>query len=185
MAAALPLARTSAEAHVYMDLHPCTCGTAEFARDSAVIEAGPDLASRYTGVCPDCGAVREFVFRLPDRPAPPMGEVDFGDGLSELLDPGEWLHVADRWAAAAPQPRSDMPADEVRRGRQLVAGAAAAMDQVLAAVPAGGEEVPPDAFATELGRQVWAAEPGRFYRDRLEVVRDTYREVVEEYDAIG
>jgi hypothetical protein len=50
-AAVLKLARTGAEAHLYMAQQPCGCGRRGFADglQSAVIEVGNDLASRYTG----------------------------------------------------------------------------------------------------------------------------------------
>lgn len=180
----LPLARTSTEAHLYMDLHPCECGGETFARDSAVVEAGDDLASRYTGTCTSCGRPREFTFRIPDEVVLPRpGVVVFGDGTpSELLDPGEWLWVADRYAGAAPADVAGLDESARRTVRQQVASAAAAMDEVLAFVPADDEEVPPGSFTSELGRAVHADEPGRFRRDRLEVVRDTYRGILAEVD---
>ena len=46
-------------------------------------------------------------------------------------------------------------------------------------IPSAGtvrsDAVPADAVRSELGRAVYDEEPGRFDRDRLEVVRDTYR----------
>src|SRR5688500_13011920 len=95
----LPVARTNAEAHLYMDLHPCACGEIRFPRTSSVVTS-PDgvLASRYAGTCPQDGTEREFLFRLPERVlAPPLdGAVMYGGSEpSELIDPGEWLSVAD------------------------------------------------------------------------------------------
>jgi len=180
-----PLVRTATEAHLYMDLRPCTCGEPGFPRESAVVELDGELASRYSGTCPACGTYREYVFRLPeDVVLPRPGAVVFGDGTpSELLDPGEWLWVADRYAGASPADVSRLDPEDRRRARQQLAAAAAAMDEVLAFVPADAEEVPPGEFRTELGRAVHAEEPGRFARDRLEVVRDTYREMLAELDA--
>ncbi|CAN5212546.1 hypothetical protein BH18ACT4_BH18ACT4_00920 [soil metagenome] len=176
----LPLARCSTEAHLYMDLRPCGCGEVLFPRDSSVVQAGGDLASRYSGSCISCGTYREFVFRLPmkiDLPQP--GVVRFGDGeASELLDPGEWLWIADRYAAAYPADISPMNAGERRQAHQAVATAAAAMDEVLAFVPPGRRAVPGHAFRSERGRAVHAIEPGRFALDRLQVVRDTYRQIL-------
>lgn len=166
-----------------MDLHPCACGEVEFTRDSSVIEVDGELASRYAGGCPSCGAVREFVFAVPDEVVlPPPGSIVFGDGgPSQLLDAGEWLWVADRYAVAPAQP---MPGTEAaRQARQQVATAEAAMGEALAFVPTGGEAVPYESLRSERGRTVYDAEPGRFYRDRLEVVRDTYRQVLAELDA--
>lgn len=179
----LPLARNPAESHIYMDMHPCVCGEAKFARDSAVIEAAGDLASRYEGSCPGCGAQRQFVFRLPDDLIPPPPGAVFGaGGPSELLDAGEWLFVADRYARIVPA--KVVPGTEAARvGRQQLATAAAAMDEVLAFIPKGADAVPRKALRSERGRAVYDQEPGRFRRERLEVVRDTYRQILTDMDA--
>lgn len=183
----LPLARTPAEAHLYMDLHPCACGEANFARDSAVVEAGGDLASRYTGSCPGCGGERRFLFRVPDDPGESLrhamsGGVVVGDGSqSELLDAGEWLFVADRYARIVPGKVA--PGTEAARvARQQLATAEAAMGEVLAFVPSGADKVPRKAIRSERGQAVYDAEPGRFRRERLEVVRNTYRQILKELD---
>ena len=182
---ALLLARTSAEAHLYLDLHPCECGDTSSPQESAVIAAGDDLASRYSGNCSSCGTYREFVFRLPeDIIMPRPGVVVFGDGTpSELLDPGEWLWVADRYASASPWDASQLDHNNMRQVRRQVAAAEAAMNEVLAFIPADGDVVPPEALRTEQGREVYDREPGRFRRERLEVVRNTYREILGEIDA--
>jgi hypothetical protein len=183
----LLLARTSKEAHLHMDLHPCRCGDRTRPADSAVLDLDGALASRYSGTCPSCGTQREFLFRLPDElPAPRPGTVVFGaGGPSELLDPGEWLWVADRYAAAAPADATRLGPDGAREARRAVAYAEAAMGEVLAFVPAGADAVPPEAFRSDRGRTVYGAEPGRFSRVRLEVVRQTYREILVEIDALA
>lgn len=177
------MARTNAEAHIYMDMHACDCGDSKFERNNTVIEVDGDLASRYTGPCSACGQTREFVFALPEHISVPLpGTVVFGDGSpSELLDAGEWMFVADRYARAAPG-RVPTGIEESRKARQLVATAAAAMDEVLAFVPSDEDMVPYEALRSERGRAVYDEEPGRFFQDRLEIVRDTYRQIVTEMD---
>lgn len=167
-----------------MDLHPCECGEGNFARTSSVIEVDGDLASRYVGVCPGCGQVREFTFALPeDVRLPPPGSVIFGyGGQSELLDAGEWMFVADRYARATPS-NYEPGTDAARQARQHVATATAAMGEVLSFVPEGGDVVPYETLRSERGREVFDAQPGRFYRDRLEVIRDTYQQILDEIDA--
>lgn len=176
------LARTSDEAHVYLDIHPCVCGERDFPRSLAIIEldGGDVLGSRYDGGCPTCGRFREFVFRLPpDVLLPPPGEVRYGNGTrSELLDPGEWLWVADRYAGSVPADASGLDAGSRRRARTAISAAAAAMDEVLAFLPDDADAIPADAMRTGLGRAVFEDEPERFERERLEVVRDTYRELL-------
>ena len=56
--------RTSAEAHIYIDQHPCTCGDIEFDRQSAVMNDGGVLCSRYFGKCRTCATMRELIFEL-------------------------------------------------------------------------------------------------------------------------
>ncbi len=160
----LPLARTPSEAHVFMDLHPCVCGETSFERSSAVVEAEGDLASVYRGGCPSCGTTREFRFRLPERPLFPVGAVSYGDERpSELLDPGEWLALADEHAQRTPATRGD------------VAIAVAALEEVLKFGPPDAERISDEAFTTPRGRAVRDAEPGRFRRSRLEAVLGAYR----------
>jgi len=177
----LPLARTNAEAHLYMDLHPCGCGEIRFARASSVITT-PDgeLASRYVGTCPQDGAAREFLFRLPERVLSPprAGAVRYGGPEpSELIDPGEWLGVADACARSVPADTSALTADGLATARTMLTHAAAAIDEVLKFIPAGAERVPEEAFTSDRGRASFAKEPGRFRRPRLEAVRDTYRTI--------
>lgn len=180
-----PLARTSIEARLYMDLHPCGCGEATPPQESAMIKTGDGLASRFSGACPGCGTYREFVFRMPEQiTMPRVGVATFGDGTpSELLDPGEWLWVADQYASASPGDTSGLDPKARRAARQRVATAAAAVDEVLAFVPGTAKKVPASAFRTDRGRSIYAAEPGRFNRDRLQVARDAYQDILDELDA--
>jgi hypothetical protein len=157
----LPVARTNLEAHLYMDLHPCPrCRTAEFERANEVIEEPEGLASRYRGLCETCGRPRVFTFRLPEVILPPTpGQPRYGDDEpSQLIDPGEWILVADWYARS-----------------EVLGRAAAAVDEVLKFVPPGADEVPESAFWTERGRRAYLEEPGRFRVRRLVAVRGTYR----------
>jgi hypothetical protein len=171
----LRLARTNEEAHLFMDLHPCECGEIRFPRSSSVIETGDgDLASHYTGTCPQDGRQREFTFRLPRQILPPPGDGSVrygGTEVSELLDPGEWLSVADAFATAA------LTADGLARAKAMLVRAAAAIDEVLKFIPAGDDRVPERAFVTDRGRAAYAKEPGRFRSLRLEAVRSTYANI--------
>lgn len=180
----LPVARTSAEAYLYMELHPCeSCGESAFEPENAVVAAEDDLASRYTGDCPGCGTRREFMFRLPDEilqsdPEHPR----FGDDRpSELLDPGEWLWLADLIAQNTPAEPDGLNDEERWQARVDLRSAAEAVGEVLKFIPAGADQVPVEAFRTERGRDVYEAQPGRFRRERLEVVAQTYRELAEQF----
>lgn len=184
-----PLARTSTEAQLAMELSPCECGETAFPwTTSSTIELTDDeLGSRYDGDCPSCRTHREFTFRLPTELVLPVaGEVRYGDGQpSELLDPGEWLWVADRYAGSVPAAVTGLDPRARHQVRLRISAAAAAMDEVLAFLPAGADAVPADALRSEMGRAVYDDEPGRFDRDRLDVVRTTYRELLAELDAAG
>ena len=172
------LARTNAEAHLFMDLHPCECGEVRFPRSSSVIETDDgDLASHYTGTCRKDGRPREFTFRLPQQILPPPGDgsVRYGGAeASELLDPGEWLGVADAYARNVPADTAALDADGLARAKAMLNRAAAAIDEVLKFIPAGADRVPEQAFGTDRGRAAYAQEPGRFRSVRLEAVRSTY-----------
>jgi hypothetical protein len=182
---ALRLARTNAEAHIYMEMSPCgACGEHELVPDHGVIEVDGDLASRYTGRCPRCDAAREFVFRIPEQVIfPDEEEPVFGDERpSELLDAGQWLWLADLIARnTAAEPTEDMHPEQRRQSRIDLLTAAAAVDEALKFVPARADAVPPDALWSETGRDVYEREPGRFRRRRLGVVHQTYRDLAQRF----
>lgn len=177
-----PLARTLAEAQLAMSLNPCSCGSADFVSHVALCEIDGAPVDRYSGACRSCGTHREFLFRVPPEPlASRSGEFRFGDGTpSQLLDPGVWLAVADHYARLSPGDTSRLDPVGRRAARQTMTRAAAAMDEVIAFVPPGAARVPDSAFSSSMGRQVRDREPGRFGRGRLEVVRDTYRQILAE-----
>lgn len=168
----LKLARTRDEALLYLDLHPCErCGSVEVAWETALVSADGELGRSYHGRCADCGNEREYVFRVPEPRSVPLsgGPVVFGGGTpSELLDAGEWLWVSDLTAG-------DVPVDDLEEARRTLGIAAAAIDEALKFVPAGAAAVPAAALWSDRGREVYAADPGRFERERLVVARDTYR----------
>jgi hypothetical protein len=96
-----PYARTFDEAYLYMELRPCVCGEPEFDKTTASVIEDQTTVHRYSGNCPNCGRARQFTFRMPDEP--PRISFDmvygWGDEPSRLLDPGEWLAVADLFEA--------------------------------------------------------------------------------------
>jgi hypothetical protein len=171
-----PLARTGDEAQLYMDLHPCVrCGSAETPWKTGLTIVDGVAARVYYGACGTCGTERRFEFRLPeiDDIRITGKVVDFGGPEpSELLDPGEWLSVADLTASRVPVGR---PA----AARHALSVAVGAIEEILKFVPDGAARVPVEAFRTTKGLDVYAAEPGRFERERLEIVRDTYRDALQ------
>ncbi|WP_067181020.1 hypothetical protein [Microtetraspora niveoalba] len=167
------VARTRDEAHLYLDLHPCKqCGSVETTWDRGLASVDGTLVDRYAGACDDCGAEREFLFGLPERPVASAGYPTFGGREpSQLLDAGEWMWVADLTAG-------NVPVDDRAEARRALSIAVAAVEEIVKFIPPGAEEVPDDGFWSERGRQVRTAEPGRFQLDRLLIVRDTYRDLV-------
>ncbi|OLB75139.1 MAG: hypothetical protein AUI14_21645 [Actinobacteria bacterium 13_2_20CM_2_71_6] len=180
----LPLARTNAEAHLYLSLQPCpVCGETRGRYRSSVVTVDGDLASRYTGTCPRCGAERVFEFRIPTEVLPPpVDRVRFGaDEPSQLLDPGQWLAYADDRARRVPADRSGLVGEELRAARHALATALAAVEEVLKFIPEGAEAVPADRFTTPEGRAVRDREPGRFGRARLAAVHDAYADLLKRW----
>ncbi|MFE3255944.1 hypothetical protein ACFXPS_12375 [Nocardia sp. NPDC059091] len=171
----LPLARTNAEARLYLTLQPCpTCGETRCQFRSAVITVDGDLASRYTGDCPSCGTARAYEFRLPaDILPPPADSVCFGlDNPSELLDPGVWLWYSDNCIRQVPPAGGD-PQTE-RTARHTLATALAAVEETAKFLPPAADRIPAAAFTSPRGRATYNTEPGRFTRARLAALRDAY-----------
>jgi hypothetical protein len=163
--------RTGAEAHLYMDRQPCTCGDIEFDRQSAVMIDGGELCSRYSGKCRSCGTLREFIFQLPPSQRPITNQVEYGGSdPSRLLDAGQWLAIAEYYAKLEPGSPDDL---DIAR---------AAMEEVIKFLPDGFDNVPDTAFWTERGRMVREREPARFRRARLAAIRDAYREQLAKFD---
>jgi hypothetical protein len=178
------LARTNAEAHIYLEMHPCeTCGESEFDPGSSVILVDGDLVSRYAGACPRCGTLREFTFRIPQEIILPDDEDPvFGDERpSELIDAGEWLWIADLIAGGTPAEPDGMTAQERRQSRVDLRTAAAAVAEARKFVPPDADAVPSQALWSERGRAVYDDEPGRFRRGRLDVVERTFRELADRF----
>lgn len=186
-----PVARTPQEAYLYIELHPCACGESRFeVRHSDVVETSGGLESVVAVTCTGCGAEREFRFSLPEEPLVVRpGEVRFGgDEPSQLIDPGEWLAVADREAGsvAADVVSADVgPADvaawepdQRRSARRALATAVAAVDEVVKFVPPEGDAVPESAFVSTDGRAVYRTDPDRFRVARLVATRDRYQQLL-------
>lgn len=172
----LPLARTNAEARLYVSLQPCSCGETRCTFRSSVVTVDGILAGRYTGDCPSCGTQRHYEFRLPDEILPPPANaVRFGaENPSELLDPGVWLWYSDLCARQVPAATADLDDRAVRAARHALSTALAAVEETLKFLPATTDHIPPAAFTSPEGRSFHSREPRRFTRARLEALRDTY-----------
>jgi hypothetical protein len=179
----VPVGRTPAEIHLYIDLHPCECGEGSFPTSGRqYVEDGSDLVVRYNATCPRCGRERSFSFRLTEQPiqtGPEGARFRYGDEHpSELLDPGEWLIVADAYSKSVPMLGSGATDQERARFQYALGRAAAAIDEVVKFAPPGAAEIPPSAIASARGRHVYDAEPGRFRLFRLAAVSGAYRQLL-------
>jgi hypothetical protein len=165
-----PLARTPAEANLYMDIKACpACGGNGFQGTSVVMLQDGQVYERHTGTCEECGSPREFVFRMPVELELRLGAADFGGPEpSELLDPGEWMTVA------------EVAADrEGGASKEDLEYAAAAAEEVLKFLPPDADEIPATAFHSPVGRDAYARMPERYTRGRLTAIATALREAAE------
>lgn len=159
-------ARTTAEAHLYMDLRGCEPG----GRAHALVAHGDDLISTYKCRCD--GQPREFAFRVAE-PDP----IGFGPGTSAIIGPGEFVAHADRLASSTPADPRQVPKEAHATARRRLELAAACLEQALRFAPTDADAVPATAFRTDTDRAIRDREPGRFSRARLEAVVRMYREL--------
>jgi hypothetical protein len=165
---------------MYMALHPCgACGDEQFSKAIRMTVDGDALITRYTGRCRTCHAERDFRFRIDNEfagdghTAPSTaGELGFGPAdPSEIIDAGQWLQCADRIIASTPSSILGVSEEEWRTRRYMFQAAAESVREVLKFIPAGADDVPPDSFWTDDGRDLRDRVPGRFRRDKLEHLR--------------
>src|SRR5689334_20195691 len=142
-------ARSSAEAHMFMALHPCpSCGDEQFEAVVRNAVAGDDLETAYVGPCRTCGSGREFRFRIDDETDTDgetvplaLGEPEFGRATpSTIIDAGQWLRSADRILAATPSNVLGVSAEEWEARRFLFKAAAESVAEVLKFIPAGADD---------------------------------------------
>jgi hypothetical protein len=164
---ALPYARSIAEEHLYMRLHPCVCGSVAktgVRHSIGVITQG--VTSENEFVCEGCGAERRFVFRLPGL-APQYDDMYGGPDPSQIIDAGEWrtvaLHAMDRALRLRGQSTGLRKlfgrGDQKPRIRRAFEESLAAYQEMLKFIPPGADTVPDSAFFTENGRRIRTQEP--------------------------
>ena len=152
-------ARSAAEAQIYMDLHPCECGTprsrgAQDLRD----DGNGGLTSVYAGTCPGCGWRQwSFAFTLPAF-QPPVGRIG-GREPSKIIDPGEWIYLSDLHAGF-PASRRPGPEDCARLSR-----AATAVEEAAKFILPGLEPRPRRGVHLPLRARHVQRRPGAFPED--------------------
>lgn len=180
-------ARSRLEQQDYMLLHACECGDREPPKDEdgESLPAGRIL-TRWTGKCASCGRAREFAFDGPEI-GPGVSKrftVTYGDEPSEIIDPGEFIWLAEHHARKAPSDPATVTGNARARARTNIAIAVAAVDEALKFLPPGAFDMPPAAFKSKLGSEMRQTEPGRFSRVRLEAFRQGLEQIFDRYVAI-
>jgi hypothetical protein len=176
--------RSTEESHLYMHLHPCECGEADFDwRDHEIVSGNGWLVSIYSGECGRCGRARSFEFALAPEPSPPPPALG-GNAPSRIIDPGEFLKVSRQLVATVPDDPAAVDDDGYHRARDALAFAVASLDEVLKFIPDGADQVPASAFRSAAGRRLYRDAPDQFTRARLAASRDAYRRLLSAYDAV-
>lgn len=169
------VARSSPECHLYIELHPCACGERALETRHHLVALDDGLGAIYEGTCARCGMARRFEFVLD--PEIPPGDKFGGSRPSSILDAGQYLAVADDASKRVPADAANLDDDQRRTAHWWMTRAVNALEEVIKAIPAGADAVPEAAMFSELGKQVYAREPGRFRGARLTAVLHVYREL--------
>jgi hypothetical protein len=113
-------------------------------------------------------------------------ELTFGSGISELIDPGQWVLLGATYARRALEAAlffaADPSSDE--RYKAIVSDwrfAADAVVEALKFVPDDAGELSAVSFWTEMGRAAYESEPARFTRTRLEDDLAYYRTALDDF----
>jgi hypothetical protein len=175
------IARSLQEAHLYMDLHACVCGAEEFGREHRLEDRDGVLVAVYEGACSRCGRARSFEFQLAEE-LPPSPPAFGGAEPSTIIDPGEFMSVGDRTSTASGLRLLNTPLAEHRTIRPQVAYALALFEEVAKFLPEGEDRIPADRFTSELGRALYAKDPTRFTRERIEDSLERGRAILVDLD---
>jgi hypothetical protein len=170
------ISRSSAECHLYIELHACECGEARAPWKHQLESRVDALVTVYDGVCEQCARPWSFEFAL-DPEVAPIGKFG-GARPSQIVDAGQFLAVADAAARAVPAEVNRLDDLSRQRARALMQRAVAAIEEVLKLIPHGADRVTVDTLSSALGKQMYLAEPGRFRQSRLEAVLGVYRQAV-------
>lgn len=181
-------ARSPDECQLYMELHPCGCGEDGFAWSRHVLEQEDGrLVAGYEGACGRCGTARQFEFEVAAEPPEPPAYG--GDAPSRIVDPGEFLAESLRAAAGVPPHPDQVETYRLADAYDAIEQAVAGLVEVLKFVPDGAGAVPEAAFTSDVGRRMYAGDPGRFRRGRLaleltelERIRSAYAAALDAFD---
>ena len=166
-------ARSAIECHLYIELHPCSCGGSLEPGRHRLESRDGGLVAVYRTSCRRCETVRHCEFVM-DQEIAPLGKFG-GSKPSQIIDPGEFLAVADAAARDVPVDLNALDDAARARARLLISRAAAAIEEVLKFIRPGQEDIPLEAFTSSRGAALYHKEPGRFRRSRLQAVLREYQ----------
>ncbi|MEV7969726.1 hypothetical protein AB0O34_27665 [Sphaerisporangium sp. NPDC088356] len=185
-------ARTLVEAYLYIDLTVAAGDDGDLPADFsamrwATLSEGQEAWTlRFDG--PDTGRrhLIEILVPYQTESEARRDRLRFGPGVSELIDAGQWLSISLAYAQRALNADlsyAEAPGDEesytdVVLNWEFARDAAAEAAKFL---PVGADEVPPEAFWTEPGAAVRAADPERFTRPRLEDDIAFYQQNIDDF----
>jgi hypothetical protein len=179
------VARSSNEANLYLSKQPCrSCEhTALVVRGFSFRKQDGYELRRLRTQCGNCGAEDAYVFRFPpDEEAPTRGPHQFGGPeQSQLLDPGEWLLLANDLITTVPASPQGLDPQRRRALRDRVDTALAAVGEALKFVDPEEDAVPAVAFWSRPGYEVYAWQPWLFTREQLTAKAAEYRELLDRY----
>ncbi|TMR99651.1 hypothetical protein [Nonomuraea basaltis] len=171
------LARSLVESYVYLDL--VAHGGETGASRQAVVTQEEDGWLLRLG---DAEVLVPFEAEAGAR----QEELTFGFGLSELIDPGQWVLIAATYASRALEggllfavdPSDAGAFDKVAADWRFAADAVA---EALKFFPDGAAELAPEAFWSEMGRSLRESEPYRLTRRKLESDLAFYRQSLDDF----
>lgn len=180
MTAEFPVARTRHEAAAFLGVAACDCGERGAAwADTPVTLPDGAAGVRWSGRCAGCGRERAYVFRLPPWPQDVPDEEDVvvygNDGrTSELLDPAEWLLVAERNVSSVPRDPERLQGAGRTHAWDRLRAASAALYEALRFRTWPETRIPAEAIRSDIGQRWLAEEPERFDVARIERQREAY-----------
>jgi len=168
------IARTVAEAHLFMDI----AGAAPGKRGHQLKAAGDTLVSVYH--CETDRGVRafEFVVEATEIDGGAFG----GEAPSRLLGPAQFLLESDRLTREVPGSPDGLDSTQRAAAQRRLNRAALCLDEVLKFFTDGKGRLSLGDMRTVTGGHLYRREPGRFDRARVEVVAQTYRKLAAAMD---
>jgi hypothetical protein len=181
-------ARTIAEAYAYIEVSIAQQAEVDFRRYSTVTRQADVWVVRFDGPYEGRHHLFELAVPVEAEARAEQSEFTYGEGQSLLVDAGQWVLVELGNAGLAEygleQLAGQPPADDWYRAiRRAWQTAEAAAVELVKFIPAGADEPPPSAFWAVSGREVLAANPQLFGRERVETARARYQREKDEFSA--